>query len=141
MGPRPRQVSDQRVLRYRCQGGARWFVATSTAGVTGWRPTWGPTLGFRATNTSDEGVSYKVGDGNEFLVFPSSGRPSGNHTQLTFRVDDLDREVRELKERGVRFETVDMEGYDPDTSIVRMGTFRGAWFRDPEGNLIAVGEA
>ena len=45
-----------------------------------------------------------------------------------------------MKGKGVRFEAVDMEGYDPETSIVRMGTFRGAWFRDSEGNLIAVGE-
>jgi catechol 2,3-dioxygenase-like lactoylglutathione lyase family enzyme len=98
------------------------------------------TLGFQADNETAEGVSYRAGDGNGFLVFPSSGKPSGSHTQLTFRVDDLEREMRELKERGVRFEAVDMEGYDPETSIVRMGTFRGAWFRDSEGNLIAVGE-
>ena len=84
------------------------------------------TLGFQATHATDEGVSYKAGNGNEFLLFPSSGQPSGNHTQLTFRVDDLDREIRELRERGVRFEAVYVEGYDPDTSIAQMGDFRGA---------------
>lgn len=116
------------------------FATLPASDITRARTFYEDTLGFQATNATDVGVSYKAGDGNEFLVFPSSGKPSGNHTQLTFRVDDLDREMRELKERGVRFEAVDMEGYDPDTSIVQMGTFRGAWFRDPEGNLLAVGE-
>ena len=116
------------------------FATLPASDITRARTFYEDTLGFQAVSATDEGVSYRPGGGNEFLVFPSSGRSSGNHTQLMFRVDDLDREMRELKERGVRFEAVDMEGYDPDTSIVQMGTFRGAWFRDPEGNLIAVGE-
>lgn len=82
-----------------------------------------------------------MADGNALMVHPSTGQASGNHTQLRFQVKDLDAEVRELKDKGVRFEPVDMEGYDPTTSIVSTDTFKGAWFRDLEGNLLAVSEA
>lgn len=97
-------------------------------------------LGLQPAETSPLGVSYQVEGGASFLLFPSSGKPSGTHTQLAFEVDDLESRVRELRERGVRFEAVDMDGYDPSTSIVSMEDFRGAWFRDPEGNLLSVGQ-
>jgi catechol 2,3-dioxygenase-like lactoylglutathione lyase family enzyme len=98
------------------------------------------TLGFLPARAGKEGVLYETTDGNGFLLFPSAGKASGTHTQMSFRVDDLDAEVHSLKERGVRFEALDMEGFDPETSIVSMGSTRGAWFRDPEGNLLAVTE-
>lgn len=95
-------------------------------------------LGFRATEMNGQGILYETGHSGAFLIFPSSGKPSGDHTQMTFMVADLEREVRELADSGVRFEAVEMEGYDPETSIVSMDGFRGAWFRDPEGNLLAI---
>lgn len=98
------------------------------------------TLGFRPTTSDSAGTIYEAADGNTFMVFPSTGRPSGNHTQMTFEVADLEREVRDLKDGGVRFEAVEMDGYDPETAIVTTETFRGAWFRDPEGNLLALTE-
>ena len=98
------------------------------------------TLGFAARAEAGGGVLYDTADGNAFMVFPSSGRPSGDHTQLNFQVDDLEAEVTDLKQRGVRFEAVEMDGYDPDTSIVAADDFRGAWFRDSEGNLLSVTE-
>jgi catechol 2,3-dioxygenase-like lactoylglutathione lyase family enzyme len=98
------------------------------------------TLGFRPRTTDSAGTIYETADGKGFMVFPSTGRPSGNHTQITFEVDDVEREVRELKESGVRFEAVEMDGYDPETTIVTTDSFRGAWFRDPEGNLLALTE-
>jgi predicted enzyme related to lactoylglutathione lyase len=99
------------------------------------------TLGFSARQGDDQGVLYDTADGGAFMVFPSTGKPSGDHTQLTFEVDDLEREVRDLKQKGIHFEPVEMDGYDPKTSIVATERFRGAWFHDTEGNLLAVTQA
>lgn len=98
------------------------------------------TLGFSAQEDASGGVLYTTADGNAFLVFSSAGKPSGAHTQLNFQVDDLEREMQDLKGKGVAFEPVAMDGYDPDTSIVSADGFRGAWFYDTEGNLLAVTE-
>ncbi|MEX1295735.1 MAG: VOC family protein [Candidatus Limnocylindrales bacterium] len=97
------------------------------------------TLGFSGREESG-GVLYDTTEGNTFMVFPSTGAPSGDHTQLSFEVDDLEREVTDLKQKGIRFEAVAMDGYDTQTSIVTTDDFRGAWFRDTEGNLLAVAE-
>jgi len=96
------------------------------------------TLGFSARQGDDQGVLYDTADGGVFMVFPSTGKPSGDHTQLTFEVDDLEREVQDLKQKGIRFEPVEIEGYDPHTPIVATEQMRRAWFHDTEGNLLAV---
>jgi predicted enzyme related to lactoylglutathione lyase len=98
------------------------------------------TLGLQPRKAANAGMIYETAGDKGFLVFPSNGRPSGEHTQITFEVEDLEREVRELRDKGVRFEAVEMEGYDPDTTIVTTDSFRGAWFRDTEGNLLALTE-
>jgi len=99
------------------------------------------TLGFTPHDSGNDEVTYETADGNAFMVFSSTGKPSGDHTQLSFRVDDLEREMQDLAQRGVHFEPVDMAGYDPATSIVSGEGFRGAWFHDTEGNLLVLSES
>ena len=95
-------------------------------------------LGFEPQAVMPSGVMYAAGGGTTFLVFPSEGRATGKHTQLGFSVPDIHRAVRELKERGVVFESYDMPGFDPKTSIATHGPTHSAWFRDSEGNLIGL---
>jgi catechol 2,3-dioxygenase-like lactoylglutathione lyase family enzyme len=95
-------------------------------------------LGFEPADVSPGGVTYASGDGTTFIVFPSSGRAAGTHTQMGFTVPDIEAEVRELKERGVTFETYDMPGFDATTSIASPPGLRTAWFKDPDGNLLGL---
>lgn len=105
-------------------------------------------LGLEPTETRDGGLRYLCGD-TEFVVFASSGRPSGEHTQAAFDVDDIDATVAELSGRGVVFEQVAMDDLPVDGVVVDIpGTYpstgavgeRAAWFRDSEGNLLGVGQ-
>ena len=100
------------------------------------------TLGFILVSTGIQprGVRYEAAEGARFLVFPSSGRPSGTHTQMGFQVDDIAAEVAELQLRGVVFETHDMPEFDPERMIATFPTARSAWFKDTEGNLIGLVE-
>lgn len=89
----------------------------------------------------NQGAIFKFADGGQFLLFPSTGAPSGSHTQLSFQVDDLDAEIAELRKAGVVFEQYDFPGFKTDENgIADVGGSRGAFFKDSEGNLLAVGD-
>jgi hypothetical protein len=49
--------------------------------------------------------------------------------------------VARLKNKGVTFEQYDMPGLKTDENgIAELGGEKGAWFKDPEGNILALGE-
>jgi predicted enzyme related to lactoylglutathione lyase len=87
----------------------------------------------------DGGVVYKTGT-TGFLVFPSTGKPSGDHTQLSLDVENVEATVNELKKSGVKFEDYDFPGLKTQDGIADMGDGKGAWFKDSEGNLIAISD-
>jgi catechol 2,3-dioxygenase-like lactoylglutathione lyase family enzyme len=93
------------------------------------------------------GLRYLCASG-EFHLFLSTGAASGESTQLGFEVDDIDAVVADLRARGVVFEEFDIPGFEVVDGIVKVeGNYtskgtgeRGAFFRDSEGNLLALGE-
>jgi predicted enzyme related to lactoylglutathione lyase len=87
----------------------------------------------------DGSVYYKTGN-TGFSVFPSMGKPSGDHTQVGLDVEDVTATVNELKKSGVKFEDYDFPGLKTEDGIAEIGGSKGAWFKDSEGNLIAIGE-
>jgi predicted enzyme related to lactoylglutathione lyase len=119
---------------------ARCQAALPAADLDRARRFYEETLGFIPADIQPGGVRYEAAEGARFLVFPSSGRASGSHTQIGFQVDDIATEVAELRSRGVVFETYDMPTFDPQTMIATFPTARSAWFKDTEGNLIGLVE-
>ena len=105
-------------------------------------------LGLEPVEERPGGLRYRCG-GSTFSLFQSSGRPSGEHTQMGWQVDDLDAVVAELRRRGVRFEDVDTPGLRTVDGVAEVeGNYpsdggtgeRAAWFRDSEGNLLGLGQ-
>jgi catechol 2,3-dioxygenase-like lactoylglutathione lyase family enzyme len=104
-------------------------------------------LGLDPVEERPGGLRYECRAG-VFALFQSSGRPSGEHTQMAFEVDDLDAVIAELRRRGVVFEEVDVPGLRTVDGIAEVeGNYpsrgtgeRGAWFRDSEGNLLGIGQ-
>jgi len=95
-------------------------------------------LGLTPARDDPGALTYEGPDGSRFILFTSGGRPSGAHTQLGWRVPDVEAEVRELKGRGVEFEEYDFPGFDKATSVATTGPVRAAWFKDTEGNLLGL---
>ena len=91
-----------------------------------------------ATEEEDGGARYMFGE-TGFLVFPSMGKASGDHTQMALEVEDVPIAVAELKSKGVQPEEYDYPNFKSEGGMVDMpdGT-KGAWFKDTEGNLIAL---
>jgi hypothetical protein len=52
----------------------------------------------------------------------------------------VEAEVTALKARGVVFEEYDMPGVTMTNSIATGGGARTAWFKDPEGNILAISQ-
>jgi catechol 2,3-dioxygenase-like lactoylglutathione lyase family enzyme len=104
-------------------------------------------LGLEPVEERPGGLRYEVLSG-EFSLFASAGTASGTHTQMAFEVDDLAAVVADLRARGVVFEEYDLPGLATVDGIAKIdgnypskGTGElGAWFRDSEGNLLAIGQ-
>ena len=94
-------------------------------------------LGLEPGTESPAGMFYEVGE-CRFFLFESQGRPSGAHTQMGFRVDDIETAVRELEARGVRFEVYDFPAFDKEMKVASTPQARSAWFKDSEGNLLGI---
>ena len=82
---------------------------------------------------------FDCGNGKTLLIY---GRPRGNsgdHTQVRFWTTDIGKDVAELVARGVQFEEYDMDTFKTiDHVVTSPGIGRSAWFKDPDGNTIAV---
>jgi catechol 2,3-dioxygenase-like lactoylglutathione lyase family enzyme len=93
-------------------------------------------LGFVPREANPAGVYYDAGDGTYFTVTRSSGKASGDHTQMGFRITGIDSEVADLRRRGVVFE--DYESPKTVDGIATIPIGKAAWFKDPDGNLIGM---
>jgi predicted enzyme related to lactoylglutathione lyase len=95
-------------------------------------------VGLQPTTEKPQGLEYELSDGTTFLIFQSQGAASGGHTQLGLRVADAEAAVRDLQSRGLKFEEYDTPNFKTDNGIASIPGGRGGWFRDSEGNLIAI---
>jgi len=84
------------------------------------------------------GVVYECGKRSWIFLYPSGGAGTSKASQAFWQVDDIEREVAELKKRGVKFEEYDMPGMKRENSIYTGGGAKAAWFKDSEGNILAV---
>jgi len=96
-------------------------------------------LGLKPTEEDQGGITYRTESG-AFVLFPSTGEPSGDHTQIGWTVEDIEATVEELRGRGVVFEEYDLPGFKTVNGIGEVAGEKGAWFKDSEGNLIAIGQ-
>ena len=97
-------------------------------------------LGLKPKEEYAGGVIYECGDGSWVFMYPSAGAGTSKASTAFWAVDDVAAEVRELKARGVVFEEYDMPGMKTVNSIATAGGAKTAWFKDTEGNILAVSE-
>jgi catechol 2,3-dioxygenase-like lactoylglutathione lyase family enzyme len=99
------------------------------------------TLGMQVSE--DHGMLHlHIGNGAKVLVYPKPDHAPAGFTILNLPVASVDDAVKELEQRGVRFERYDR----PDLKTDARGIMRGngptiAWFKDPAGNILSVIEA
>jgi catechol 2,3-dioxygenase-like lactoylglutathione lyase family enzyme len=97
------------------------------------------TLGFRPQGDAVEGVMYEAGN-ETFLVYPSAYAGTNKATAMSFSVptDRFEAEVAALREKGITFQTFEMQGLEWSDGVAMAGTMRAVWFADPDGNILNV---
>jgi catechol 2,3-dioxygenase-like lactoylglutathione lyase family enzyme len=94
-------------------------------------------LGLTPTSEATGGLVYEYQD-SWFLLYPSQGAGTAQHTLMGWIVEDIEAEMRDLRGRGVVFEEYDMPGLKTVNGIASFGADRGAWFKDSEGNILGL---
>ncbi len=94
-------------------------------------------LGFRPKQEVGGGVVYEFGDKTSCFLYPTPNAGTSRASQAFWQVGDVEREVADLKARGVEFENYDMPGKSP-SGVVTGGGAKAAWFKDTEGNILAI---
>ena len=95
-------------------------------------------LGFEPGPEQAGGVTYHFGGDTACFLYPTPNAGTSQASQAFWQVQDIEHEVAELKARGVKFEHYDMPGVSVDGDIVTGGGARAAWFKDSEGNILAL---
>jgi catechol 2,3-dioxygenase-like lactoylglutathione lyase family enzyme len=87
------------------------------------------------------GIRYETRGGTWFLVYKSQFAGTAQSTSIRFEVDDIYATVRELREHGIVFEEYDLPGVKTVDGIAQHASgARGAWFKDPDGNILQIGQ-
>jgi hypothetical protein len=95
-------------------------------------------LGFKAREKTPGGCVYEAGGGSVFTLYPTANAGKSPATLLGFEISDLDAEMQDLRKRGVKFEDYDLPYLKTKDGVATMGPARIAWFKDSEGNTLAL---
>ena len=96
------------------------------------------TLSLEPLPSEESGVLvYKSGK-SSILVYQSQYAGTNKATAVTWAVKDLESAVEALKAKGVRFEHYDLPGTTRKGDVHGSGKTKAAWFKDPDGNILAL---
>jgi predicted enzyme related to lactoylglutathione lyase len=86
-----------------------------------------------------DSAMFECGNGTSIFIYQ---RPpsKAEHTQASFEVKDIEAEMKELRDKGVEFEEYDFPGLKTENGIAKMDNYKSAWFKDSEGNILALGQ-
>jgi predicted enzyme related to lactoylglutathione lyase len=96
-------------------------------------------LGLKPKSEYAGGAIYECGGATAFM-YPTPNAGTSKASQAFWEVKDVEAEVAELKKRGVTFEEYDMPGITMKNSIATGGGAKTAWFKDTEGNILAISQ-
>lgn len=100
---------------------------------------YGTTLGLKKSSDMDgEAAIYKSGN-STIVVYKSDFAGTNKATSATWGVgEELETIVKDLKKKAVVFEHYDMPGLEHQGDLHVSGDFKGAWFKDPDGNILHI---
>lgn len=96
------------------------------------------TLGFPIVQESEGGILFQAGQGTAFFVYPSQFAGTNKATTASFNVDDFDATIADLRGKGIVFLEYDFPGLKTENGVAQTPDGPGAWFADPDGNILAV---
>ena len=96
------------------------------------------TLGLTPGGEDEPGVvSFRSGR-STLIVYQSEFAGTNEATAATWQVPNVEAIVDALKGKGVKFEHYDLPGLTRKGDLHVAGNFRGAWLKDPDGNILHI---
>jgi predicted enzyme related to lactoylglutathione lyase len=95
-------------------------------------------IGLTPSATSEAGAMYPCGRGSRVFLYVSGFAGTNQASTAYWEVTDIEKEVAELQERGVTFEEYDFPGSKTENGIALQKNNKAAWFKDTEGNTLAL---
>jgi predicted enzyme related to lactoylglutathione lyase len=95
-------------------------------------------LGLKSEPSDEADVAICKSGKSVLFIYKSQFAGTNKATTVTWPVDDVDREVKTLKNQGIAFERYDFPGAVIENDVHVMGKTRAAWFKDPDGNILAL---
>jgi catechol 2,3-dioxygenase-like lactoylglutathione lyase family enzyme len=103
---------------------------------------YGKTLGLELASGPEGTLVLPLSGGTKALMYPKPNHQAATFTVLNFPVDNVEKAVDVLSQRGVRFEVYDELSLKTDARGISRGNGPTiAWFKDPAGNILSVLEA
>lgn len=97
------------------------------------------TLGFKPAGTEFDGVVTLKSGSSRIVVYQSQFAGTNKATSVTWGVGaEFGAIMNALKKAGVPFERYDLPGLRHEGDVHVMGDFQGAWFKDPDGNILHI---
>jgi catechol 2,3-dioxygenase-like lactoylglutathione lyase family enzyme len=88
--------------------------------------------------TINNHLVFECGEGTTLLVYGRGAPNKADHTQVRFWTRDIAADVKELVERGVVLDELDMGTIKTIDHIATTPIGKSAWFKDPDGNTLAL---
>jgi catechol 2,3-dioxygenase-like lactoylglutathione lyase family enzyme len=95
-------------------------------------------LGLRPQQEHNGGVVYAFGGGTACFLYPTPNAGTSQASQAFWSVKDVDGLILQLEAKGVVFEDYDMPGEKSAAGAIIAGGAKAAWFKDSEGNIMAL---
>jgi len=86
----------------------------------------------------EAGAIYQMAGKSAFLLYPTPEAGVSPNTLMAFSSEDVEADVAALKGKGVAFEEIDSPELKTVNAVATIGNVRSAWFRDLDGNILAV---
>ena len=98
------------------------------------------TLGLEPVSGGEQDVTtFRTGD-TQLIVYESDFAGTNKANAVVWNAGkDFDAIAGQLKEQGIAFEEYPDLGMEISGGIHRSGEFKGVWFKDPDGNILHIG--
>jgi len=91
---------------------------------------------------SKHGYMLEAGNGSKLFIFQTDKFTASNHVVAAFFIDNIERIVNELINKGIIFEK-QINGMSVEINqkgIASGDKEKAAWFKDPDGNILSLSQ-
>ncbi|MBC7942912.1 VOC family protein [Candidatus Saccharibacteria bacterium] len=114
------------------------FATIAVSDLTEAKEFYGGALGLLQVDENMGGITYESGGGRLF-IYQSLTAGTNEATCAAWKVADVETTIDGLKAHDVEFEHFDIPGVVYEGDVAVMGSMQAAWFKDPDGNILSIG--